>query len=174
MAFPRHGTDLKQQVAANSGALTPTANDGEQIYPIGDNKGRRWVRLHDGTAPVTAANPLPVDVVGDLDNLTWVDPASLLVSAVSVAAPSKLVSLLATNTVATNYYLHIFDAAVLPTTLVTVPNVIGLLPALGMFSYSIPRVMANGITWALSSTPAVYTAVGSADAWVNVAHQTTP
>lgn len=151
----------------------PLAQNYQQQTLLVDDAGRMWSRLHSGTNPISPTNPLPVDIIGDISNPVWVDPEALKETAVAVAVPTKLLGLFVTNTVATPYFVHIFDS-ITPLVGAEVPDVIGHLPASGSYSLAFPRVMAVGITWGISTTPATYTAVGSDDFWTNVVHQLTP
>jgi len=179
--------------ASATGNPTGAALENETTLLCTDLEGRAWARLHDGTAPVgplngldvevvasidlpvhlqsgvgtTSGSPIFVSVVDDLDDPIPIDPGGLLRTAVSYVGATRLVHLSVTNTVATSYYVQIFDRA---TALAggETPNIVGILPASGSYSYTVPRPMSSGIVWAISSTPATYTAIGSDIAWTNV------
>lgn len=55
---------INRMLGTNDGTtgITPVGSDGAQVRNISDRSGRLWARLFQGSAPVDAANPLPVGV----------------------------------------------------------------------------------------------------------------
>ena len=96
--------------------IASTTLDNRVIDTLGDRFGRIWSRLHSGTAPVSATNPLPVTIVTGGLAITW-DSTTIAgeASRVTGVGTPELFYLFATNLdVAVTHYLYVFDAVALP------------------------------------------------------------
>lgn len=142
----------------------PLAQNYQQQTPLVDDAGRVWVRLHSGADPLGPANPLPVAGFGA--SVVTIASSGPSLGVVEYVGATQLVALAAVNLSALVYYVQVFDAAALPAP-AAVPAITMPLPKTGSVSWTIPHTLAVGLTWALSTTAAVYTAAISPDAWVN-------
>jgi hypothetical protein len=140
--------------------IIAAAGDNEARAALADRYGRLWSRLHDGTAPISAVNPLPVTAMGPSAAVTWDSQEAN--SAVVNAASSNLIHVYGTNKGPTRLYFMLFNAVALPAN-GTVPFVAHIpIPANdGTFSLDISgeaKTFGTGLTWGISTTPSTLTA----------------
>ena len=121
----------------------------------------------DGRQRTLLGLPLPADTY---DSPTLYQSLAVVDVDVAVAAAAHLMSLQASVVAgAGTIYLQLFDRATVPVSTVTVPEMSLVMSGASLLALSRSDFagtglrFANGVAWALSSTPGVYTSVGGAE-----------